>query len=159
LENFVSNNGYGLLLFSSNDTRVEHNSFISNTQQLLLSDSFNTAWDNGYPSGGNYWSDYSDTDLYSGPYQNITGSDGIGDTPYVIDENNQDGYPLMQLYVPLLGDLNLDRKVNILDAIEAASAFGSYPGHPKWNEQADVNQDGVVNILDVIILANNFGKH
>jgi len=33
--------------------------------------------------------------LYSGPYQNETGSDGIGDTPYVIDENNRDRYPLM----------------------------------------------------------------
>jgi hypothetical protein len=55
--------------------------------------------------------------------------------------------------------LNQDGIVNILDAIQAASAFGSYPGHPKWNEQADINRDGVVNILDVIILANNFGKH
>jgi PKD repeat protein len=33
--------------------------------------------------------------LFSGPYQNETGSDGIGDTPYVIDENNLDRYPLM----------------------------------------------------------------
>jgi len=55
-------------------------------------------WDNGYPSGGNYWSDYNGTDLFSGPYQNETGSDGIGDTPYGIDENNQDRYPLMKPY-------------------------------------------------------------
>jgi hypothetical protein len=59
----------------------------------------------------------------------------------------------------MLGDLNQDGIVNILDAIQAASAFGSYPGDPRWNEQADINRDGVVNILDVIILANNFGKH
>jgi hypothetical protein len=51
--------------------------------------------DNGYPSGGNYWSDYNGTDMYHGPYQNQTGSDGIGDTPYVIDANNTDNYPLM----------------------------------------------------------------
>jgi len=55
-------------------------------------------WDNGYPSGGNYWSNYNGTDLYSGPCQNVTGSDGIGDTPYVIDANNQDNYPLMKPY-------------------------------------------------------------
>jgi hypothetical protein len=43
-------------------------------------------WDDGYPSGGNYWSDYTGID---GNY------DGIGDAPHVIDVNNQDNYPLM----------------------------------------------------------------
>lgn len=57
-------------------------------------------WDNGYPSGGNYWSDYKGVDLYSGPYQNITGCDGIGDTPYIIDEYNVDRYPLMNPWTP-----------------------------------------------------------
>jgi hypothetical protein len=41
--------------------------------------------------------------LYHGPYQNITGSDEIGDTAYTIDIDNQDRYPLMKPYV--LGDL------------------------------------------------------
>jgi len=59
----------------------------------------NNTWDNGYPSGGNYWSNYTDADLYSGPYQNETGSDGIGDTPYVIDAENQDNYPLMNPWI------------------------------------------------------------
>jgi hypothetical protein len=52
-------------------------------------------WDAGYPSGGNFWSDYNGTDSQNGSYQNQTGSDGIGDTPYVIDANNTDRYPLM----------------------------------------------------------------
>jgi len=52
-------------------------------------------WDNGYPSGGNYWSDYTDVDNYSGSYQNETGSDGIWDHPHTIDANNQDRYPLV----------------------------------------------------------------
>ena len=43
-------------------------------------------WDNGYPSGGNYWSDYAGVDA---------DGDGIGDTPYIIDDNNIDHYPLM----------------------------------------------------------------
>jgi len=38
--------------------------------------------------------------LYSGPNQNIPGSDGIGDTPYVIDADNQDRYPLMNPWTP-----------------------------------------------------------
>jgi hypothetical protein len=52
----------------------------------------------GYPSGGNYWSDYNGKDVYSGPCQNVTGSDGIGDTPYVIDGDNRDNYPIMKPY-------------------------------------------------------------
>jgi hypothetical protein len=58
-------------------------------------------WDVDYPSGGNYWSDYGGVDVYSGPYQNETGSDGIGDTPYILDENNIDHYPLMNYYTPI----------------------------------------------------------
>jgi len=47
---------------------------------------------------GNYWSDYTGGDFHSGPFQNITGSDLIGDTPYVIDGSNEDRYPLMNPY-------------------------------------------------------------
>ena len=52
-------------------------------------------WDDGYPSGGNHWSSYADVDVKSGSYQNGTGSDGIGDTPYNIDASNMDSFPLM----------------------------------------------------------------
>jgi hypothetical protein len=54
-------------------------------------------WDNGYPSGGNYWIGYVGPDKVSGPYQNTTGSDGIGDTPYVIDADDIDHYPFMMI--------------------------------------------------------------
>jgi len=56
------------------------------------------SWDDSYPSGGNYWSGYAGVDLYSGPYQNESGSDGIGDTPRLIDPNNRDNYPFMSPY-------------------------------------------------------------
>ncbi|HYB68866.1 MAG TPA: NosD domain-containing protein [Candidatus Acidoferrales bacterium] len=109
VENTVANNYIGINLeyagpgYQSNLTQLKltyssgnliyHNNFINNTQQAI--GGWQNVWDNGYPSGGNYWSDYNGTDLYSGPYQNVTGSDGIGDTPYVIDVNNTDNYPLM----------------------------------------------------------------
>jgi parallel beta-helix repeat protein len=100
--NNLTNNGYGIYLeFSSNNNLIYHNNFVGNGAKVSTATSYSVSiWDNGYPSGGNYWSLYGGTDLYSGPYQNETGSDGIGDTPYVIGANNTDRYPLMNLWSP-----------------------------------------------------------
>ena len=94
--NNVANNGIGIRLYSSSENKFYHNNFIANTQQVYVATpGYANFWDNSYPSGGNYWSDYNETDIYSGPYQNETGCDGIGDTPYVIDASNQDNYPII----------------------------------------------------------------
>jgi len=81
------------------NNRFYHNNFMNYTQNVnIFRGVYDNSWDDGYPSGGNYWSDYTGVDLYSSPYQNETGSDGIGDTVYVIKEGNQDNYPLMGMY-------------------------------------------------------------
>ena len=95
--NAMSENYCGIRFTSSNGTIVQHNNFVNNTYQVLGA-SYDNVWDDGYPSGGNYWSDYSDTDFFSGPFQNETGSDGIGDMAYTIDSNNTDNYPLMGMF-------------------------------------------------------------
>lgn len=97
--NSITSNGYGIFLYHSSNGIIYHNNFVNNTYQVYVSGSVNI-WDDGYPAGGNYWSDYTGVDLYSGPYQNETGSDGIGDTPYDIDWNDQDRYPLMNPWTP-----------------------------------------------------------
>jgi len=94
-ENTLSNNDYGVYLWDASSSTFYHNNFVNNTQQVGMYYSNNNNWDDGYPSGGNYWSDYTGVDEKSGPNQDQPGSDGIGDTPYVIDANNQDNYPLM----------------------------------------------------------------
>ncbi|MDH5389906.1 MAG: dockerin type I domain-containing protein [Candidatus Bathyarchaeota archaeon] len=68
--------------------------------------------DDGYPSGGNYWSDHIDVDQHSGPYQNETGSDWICDYPYVINENNTDNYPLMGTWPPYEYDVTIEAHCN-----------------------------------------------
>jgi len=92
--------GFALGLSASNNS-IYHNNFVNNPIQVLLNDtSVANIWDNGYPSGGNYWSDYEGSDLLRGVLQNEAGSDGIGDIYYVINENNTDFYPLMGSFGP-----------------------------------------------------------
>jgi parallel beta-helix repeat protein len=93
--NKVSNNKYGVKFVDSNSNHIYANAFENNIIQVINTESINL-WDEGYPSGGNYWSDYAGVDQKSGPNQDQPGSDGIGDTPYIIDENNTDRYPLME---------------------------------------------------------------
>ncbi len=91
--NVSSNNGYGIYVFSANDNRIYHNNIMSNLNQAF--DNGNNQWDDGYPSGGNFWSDYNGVDFNSTPSQNIPPPDGIGDTPYVIDSDSKDNYPFI----------------------------------------------------------------
>lgn len=85
---------YGMILGNSTDVRVFHNSFIDNGVQAWH-DNCTVTWDDGYPSGGNYWSDYAGSDHFSGPDQDLPGEDGIGDAAYVTDSGGVDRYPLM----------------------------------------------------------------
>jgi parallel beta-helix repeat protein len=92
--NTCENNPYGIYLGSSYNNIIYHNNFVNETHQAT--DLGTNTWDNGYPSGGNYWSDYIGVDNYSGENQNIPGGDGIGDDSYYIPGgSNMDNYPLM----------------------------------------------------------------
>jgi parallel beta-helix repeat protein len=93
--NNITNGANGVYTEFSTNITVFHNNLINNTNQASNNAS-TIVWNEGYPYGGNYWSNYNDTDLYGGPYQNETGNDGIWDHPYVIDENNTDNYPLTE---------------------------------------------------------------
>jgi parallel beta-helix repeat protein len=101
-ENTIAGHGVGIWRRETYSNIIYHNDFMGNDDQVFDL-SWSTPeyapsidiWDDGYPSGGNYWSDYAGIDLYGGPYQNISGSDGIGDAAYIIDDNNKDYYPLL----------------------------------------------------------------
>lgn len=99
VENTIANNKVGVDIFASNNNEFYRNNFVNNTVQVnngyvedinsSLGASINI-WDNG--TVGNYWSDYQTK------YPNATeiGSSGVGNTPYIIDGNNIDHYPLMK---------------------------------------------------------------
>ena len=92
------NTANGLSITNSTGNTISSNDFVNNVQQVSSDLSVNK-WDNGYPLGGNYWSNYAGADMMSGPFQNMTGADGIIDTAYNIDANNRDNYPLKNLEV------------------------------------------------------------
>ncbi len=98
--NNIADNGDGVGLYSTSENIFYHNNFIDNEGQVYSYQSANT-WDNGYPSGGNYWRDYwKDYDGVDG-YRSLgwVGKDGFDDSPYVIDVDNQDNYPFMHPFL------------------------------------------------------------
>jgi len=88
--NFENNNYAGIGITDASQNEVYHNNFLGN--RLNAYDDSNNIWDDGYPSGGNYWDDYKGKDK---------NKDGIGDIPYPIppDGVNKDRYPLIQPYI------------------------------------------------------------
>jgi parallel beta-helix repeat protein len=98
IANNILNNSDGIFLHDAVDNSIYHNNIINNTNQAFDNTNNSNQWDDGYPSGGNYWSDYPGLDIYNGPNQDILGPDGIGDDPYVIDSDSQDDYPLWEPY-------------------------------------------------------------
>ena len=262
-ENDINNGIIGFLLTESSNNCIYHNNLINNTSGNVYAYNSINIWDDGYPSGGNYWSDYNGSDLFLGENQDQLGSDGVGDTHYVINENNIDHHPLMNpwtspdaavlnittskrfigegysayltavvenqggkvenlnttvyvgqvnvtfqtfllmshnslihtfswdstgfskgnytlsiyvepiegeedladntmyydwVFITIPGDVNGDRRVNVLDAILIANSFNSKPGDTNWNPNADVDCDDKVNILDCIVLAGHFNQ-
>jgi parallel beta-helix repeat protein len=97
-ENQIANNSIGIhfLAFAyfaqsgerKGDNHVYRNNFIDNHQtvlnEALFSEVMVNIWDDG--ASGNHWSDYGGKD---------EDGDGVGDTPYAIDDLNQDNFPLM----------------------------------------------------------------
>ena len=81
--NNIQSNQSGFFSSGSSGNQIYHNNFLQehskwiNHVEASLLDNLSNTWDNGFPSGGNYWADYN------------------GISPYVINQNNQDNYPLI----------------------------------------------------------------
>jgi parallel beta-helix repeat protein len=80
---------YGIDFHESSNNLFYHNNIFKNYKNFCSYSSGDNVWDNGYPSGGNYWSDYEGIDA---------NHDGIGDTVYSLIGINRDRYPLVGMF-------------------------------------------------------------
>jgi parallel beta-helix repeat protein len=140
--NIMSSNGdNGIRIKLSNNNRIYHNNFLNNADQA--NDNGNNFWDNGYPSGGNYWSDRS-----------CTGNPSDGSQPYTIGggAGAVDHYPFESmngwLTAPQTGDLNSDGSLSPTDAAIALAIAAS----GARDDAADVSGDGSVTSLDALMI-------
>ena len=93
--NNITDNQVGAYFTNSSNNIVYHNNFLNNPKHVSVITSSGelsaliNAFDNGFPSGGNYWDDYTGTD---------SNNDGIGDTPYIVSKHgdNTDNYPIIE---------------------------------------------------------------
>jgi len=105
--NTITDNHYGVYISDgSNSNMIFYNTLVNNTYQAY--DACSNTWDNGYPGGGNHWSDHAMPDDHHGYHQNLAGFDLLVDHPYNISGGgNQDRWPhairdggTKPLYVP-----------------------------------------------------------
>jgi parallel beta-helix repeat protein len=97
--NYIANNKYGICSIQSfgisGNNTIVHNDFVNNNQNAYLTSPYALQiWDEGYPLGGNYWSDYSTVC----PNATEIANSGIMNLPYSICANNTDKDPLMALF-------------------------------------------------------------
>jgi len=86
-ENNIANNTVGISIYVlCPNSKIFHNNFINNAKQAHSIYTAENFWDDDYPSGGNYWSNYTGVD---------TDQDGLGDTSHILDDQNRDNHPLM----------------------------------------------------------------
>ena len=153
IENTISINCYGMRLYSSSNNSIFHNNFIDNINYNAQDNRDSNLWDDGYPSGGNYWGDdYPGTD---------GDGDGIGDEPYGISggAGAQDRYPLMQPWnttpppdpIPAI-DSDGDGVPDAWDDEPDTPAGYWTDSHGRGRMWGDMNGDGKLTSVDALMI-------
>jgi len=93
--NVIASNGVGMEFCAADvlmvGNEVYHNEFVKNKIQVRAEDGIVNIW--AINGRGNFWSDYRGRDM---------NRNGVGDTPYVINSDNKDDFPLMKPKLSIL---------------------------------------------------------
>jgi len=162
--NNITNNNVGIGLKDSSYNMIRGNYFINNKRQVYdvstedysVTASTNT-WNIGHPTGGNYWSDYTGVDVKSGENQDQTGSDKLGDTPYIIDQNNQDNFPLMPYGSPPA--IFIDSPKNKTYTVNSVSLKFTVSETTSWIKYSLDGQANVTITGDITLSDLAYGEH
>ncbi|MGD8544581.1 MAG: ABC transporter substrate-binding protein [Candidatus Bathyarchaeota archaeon] len=82
---------------------------------------------------------------------------GIMEVVCPVDQPYSKRWAIPPNMYPLVEDINYDGRVDMRDVGTAARAFGTYPGHERWEKEADINFDNVVDMRDIGSIARKFG--
>jgi hypothetical protein len=58
----------------------------------------------------------------------------------------------------VLGDVNGDNHVDILDVVRITAIYGVKRGDALYAGESDINGDGTITILDLVLCTANYGK-
>jgi parallel beta-helix repeat protein len=115
-ENNIQNNGYFGIRVMDRDNIIYHNNFFDNAYPAFDEVAANV-WDNGYPGGGNYWSEYAGTDY---------NEDGIGEIPYPTGNSSSDRYPLIHPYGSIINENTSTIFLTIQGAIDYVTTLNQH---------------------------------
>jgi len=58
----------------------------------------------------------------------------------------------------MIGDVNGDGQIDVLDIVAITSIYGAHEGDPNWNPEADLAPPwGVIDILDLVTCSSRYG--
>lgn len=85
----------------------------------------------------------------------------IGLRVWITNEQGQrmydDGWGTLTIVAPVLGDVDRDGHVDVVDLLFLVEAFGSASGDDNYDARCDFNNDGLVDVVDLLDLVYNFG--
>lgn len=128
--NNITENDYPFWFYVSSDNLIYHNNFVNNVNPGILESGSANTWDLGYPAGGNYWSTYTGVDA---------NGDGIGDTPFIVNTENRDKYPLIQPWIMQTHDVAIIAVVSTKTVV----GLGSYPKISVSVENQGLNEEEI----------------